>query len=120
MGNVFKRMKVDRSEIVVTTKIIFGHPFDKIYPNQIGLCRKHVIEGLKRSLKNLQLDYVDVVFAHKPDIHTPMEEIVRSFNYVIDQGMAMYWGTSDFTPEQLRHAIISFLVNNIIELLIYL
>jgi aryl-alcohol dehydrogenase-like predicted oxidoreductase len=52
--------------------------------NSRGLSRKHIIEGTFESLKRLQLDYVDVVFAHRPDDTVPMEEIVRAFNWLID------------------------------------
>ncbi|WAR14947.1 KCAB2-like protein, partial [Mya arenaria] len=57
--------------------------------------------GLKGSLERLQLDYVDIVFANKPDIHTPMEETVRAFTHVINQGWAMYWGTSRWSPTEI-------------------
>ncbi|KAI5093261.1 voltage-gated potassium channel subunit beta-2 isoform X1 [Silurus meridionalis] len=66
-----------------------------------GLSRKHIIEGLKASLERLQLDYVDVVFANRPDPNTPMEETVRAMTHVINQGMAMYWGTSRWSPMEI-------------------
>ncbi len=72
--------------------------------NDRGLSRKHIIEGLRASLKRLQLDYVDLVFAHRPDSLTPMDEIVRAFNWCIDQGLAFYWGTSEWSAEQLADA----------------
>ncbi|CAG2255360.1 KCNAB2 [Mytilus edulis] len=59
---------------------------------------------LKCSLERLQLDYVDIVFANRPDSHTPMEEIVRAFTYVINQGWAMYWGTSRWSPTEIMEA----------------
>ena len=74
-------------------------------PNQKGLSRKHIIEGTKASLKRLQLDYVDIVFAHRADASTPIEETVRAFNYLIDQGLAYYWGTSEWTAQQIQEAI---------------
>jgi aryl-alcohol dehydrogenase-like predicted oxidoreductase len=49
----------------------------------------------------MEQDYVDLVFAHRPDNLTPMEEIVRSFNWLIDQGKAFYWGTSEWSAEQV-------------------
>ncbi|TSU50009.1 Voltage-gated potassium channel subunit beta-2 [Bagarius yarrelli] len=69
-----------------------------------GLSRKHIIEGLKASLERLQLDYVDVVFANRPDPNTPMEETVRAMTHVINQGMAMYWGTSRWSPMEIMEA----------------
>uniref|UniRef100_A0A8D2Q7H3 Voltage-gated potassium channel subunit beta-1 n=1 Tax=Varanus komodoensis TaxID=61221 RepID=A0A8D2Q7H3_VARKO len=69
-----------------------------------GLSRKHIIEGLKASLQRLQLEYVDVVFANRPDNNTPMEEIVRAMTHVINQGMAMYWGTSRWSAMEIMEA----------------
>uniref|UniRef100_A0A8B9PK01 Voltage-gated potassium channel subunit beta-2 n=1 Tax=Apteryx owenii TaxID=8824 RepID=A0A8B9PK01_APTOW len=69
-----------------------------------GLSRKHIIEGLKASLERLQLEYVDVVFANRPDPNTPMEETVRAMTHVINQGMAMYWGTSRWSSMEIMEA----------------
>jgi len=85
-----------------------------------GLSRKHVIEGLRASLERLQLDYVDVVFANKPDTSVPMEgrlniikyifiiffsfylkEIVRAFTQVINDNLCFYWGTSRWSPMEI-------------------
>ncbi|POM79824.1 Voltage-gated potassium channel subunit beta-1 [Phytophthora palmivora] len=63
-----------REDLVISTKIHVG---TKTGPNDQGLSRKHIVEGLKASLKRLQLDYVDVVFCHRPDDFTPIEETVR-------------------------------------------
>jgi aryl-alcohol dehydrogenase-like predicted oxidoreductase len=90
MGEAFKELKLKREEIVVTTKIFFGTKRED--PNQKGLSRKHIIEGLKASLKRMQLDYVDIVYAHRPDPSVPIEETVRAFNWCIDNGLAFYWG----------------------------
>ncbi|GAA6042786.1 hypothetical protein JCM8097_007479 [Rhodosporidiobolus ruineniae] len=102
MGRVFKELDVDRSQLVVSTKVFFGT--GKSDPNQKGLSRKHIIEGTKASLKRLQLDYVDIVLAHRPDVATPIEETVRAFNYLIDQGLTYYWGTSEWTAAQIIEA----------------
>uniref|UniRef100_A0A9J7YDI8 Voltage-gated potassium channel subunit beta-2 n=1 Tax=Cyprinus carpio carpio TaxID=630221 RepID=A0A9J7YDI8_CYPCA len=69
-----------------------------------GLSRKHIIEGLRASLERLQLEYVDVVFANRPDPNTPMEETVRAMTHVINQGMAMYWGTSRWSSMEIMEA----------------
>lgn len=63
------------------------------------LSRKHVFEGMKNSLERLQMDYVDVAFAHVYDPNTPMEEICRGFNNIIEDGKAFYWGTSNWPRE---------------------
>ena len=69
------------------------------------MSRKHIIEGTKNSLKKLQLDYVDVIFCHRPDIETPLEETLKAMNYVINQGWAHYWGTSEWPPEYIARAM---------------
>jgi len=60
---------------------------------------------LEASLNRLGLKYVDIVYAHRPDRLTPMEETVRAFNFVIDQGMAMYWGTSEWSADEIAEAV---------------
>jgi aryl-alcohol dehydrogenase-like predicted oxidoreductase len=111
MGQVLKRMfeqdGIQRSDVVISTKIFWGTPYYHEQANKAnlkGLSRKRLIEGIKGSLKRLQLDYVDVVFAHRPDSHTPMDEIVRGFNWIIDKGYAFYWGTSEWSAEEIRQA----------------
>uniref|UniRef100_H2MAY0 Voltage-gated potassium channel subunit beta-1 n=1 Tax=Oryzias latipes TaxID=8090 RepID=H2MAY0_ORYLA len=89
-----------RSSFVITTKLYWGGKAE----TERGLSRKHIIEGLKGSLQRMQLEYVDVVFANRPDSNTPMEEIVRAMTYVINQGMAMYWGTSRWTAMEIMEA----------------
>uniref|UniRef100_A0A4W4G624 NADP-dependent oxidoreductase domain-containing protein n=1 Tax=Electrophorus electricus TaxID=8005 RepID=A0A4W4G624_ELEEL len=69
-----------------------------------GLSRKHIIEGLRGSLSRLQLDYVDIVFANRNDVNSPMEEVVRAMTFVINQGMAMYWGTSRWSGMEIMEA----------------
>jgi aryl-alcohol dehydrogenase-like predicted oxidoreductase len=63
-----------------------------------------VIEGLQASLERLDLEYVDIVYAHRPDRLTPMEETVRAFNYVIENGLAFYWGTSEWSADEIAEA----------------
>lgn len=57
--------------------------------------------ALQASLKRMDVEYVDLVFAHRPDINTPIEETVRAFNWLIDNGHAFYWGTSEWTAQQI-------------------
>ena len=99
-GKTIKELNIPREKIVVSTKI-FKIGDD---PNDSFLSRKHIREGLKNSLKRLQLDYVDVVFCHRYDMHTPLEEVCRAMNWVIDQGWAFYWGTSEWTASQIMEA----------------
>jgi voltage-dependent potassium channel beta subunit len=91
-----------REDLVLTTKVFFG---TKPGPNNKGLSRKHIVEGTLASLKRMQLDYVDVLFCHRPDPVTPVEEIVRAMNHVVDRGLAFYWGTSEWSAAELAEAI---------------
>jgi voltage-dependent potassium channel beta subunit len=100
MGKVIKKAGWKRSDLVISTKIFWGDDG----PNDKGLSRKHVIEGAQAALDRLQLDYVDLIFCHRADIHTPIEETVRAMNYLIDQGKAFYWGTSEWSPEKIMEA----------------
>lgn len=100
MGNVIKKQGWKRSDLVVSTKIFWGGGG----PNDMGLSRKHIIEGTKAAIERFQMEYVDLVFCHRPDPHTPIEETVRAMNFVLDQGLAFYWGTSEWSAEQIRQA----------------
>jgi voltage-dependent potassium channel beta subunit len=100
MGNVIQRAGWKRSDLVLSTKIFWGGEG----PNDRGLSRKHIVEGVDVALQRLQTDYVDLVFAHRPDIHTPIEETVRAFDHVINQGKAFYWGTSEWSASQIMEA----------------
>jgi aryl-alcohol dehydrogenase-like predicted oxidoreductase len=92
MGVVLKRLGWRRSSYVISTKLFWGG--DAV--TEVGLSRKHIIEGLRESLRRLQLDCVDVVFCHRPDRSTPIEETCRAMDFVIQKGMAYYWGTSEW------------------------
>lgn len=100
MGNVLKRAGWNRSELVISTKIFWGGEG----PNQRGLSRKHILEGLRASLARLQLEYVDLIFCHRPDVYTPIEETVRAMSFLIDQGLAFYWGTSEWSADRIMEA----------------
>ncbi|PPD79581.1 hypothetical protein GOBAR_DD23482 [Gossypium barbadense] len=100
MGQAIRELGWKRSDIVVSTKIFWGGPG----PNDKGLSRKHIVEGTKASLKRLDMDYVDVLYCHRPDTQTPIEETVRAMNYVIDKGWAFYWGTSEWSAQQITEA----------------
>ncbi len=100
MGQAIKKLGLVRKDYVVSTKIFWGGSG----PNDTGLSRKHVVEGTRAALERMQLEYVDLVFCHRPDYETPIEETVRAMSHVIDQGWAMYWGTSEWSAEQIRQA----------------
>ncbi len=98
MGKALK--DYPRDELVISTKIFWGGQ----KPNQTGLSRKHLIEGTKNSLKRLQLDYVDLIYCHRPDPKTPIEETVRAMDFLIKTGQALYWGTSEWKASDIAAA----------------
>ncbi len=100
MGEAFKKAGWKRSDLVISTKLFWGGKG----PNDRGLSRKHLLEGIDASLERMQLDYVDLLFCHRPDIHTPIEETVRAMTHIINQGKAFYWGTSEWSALQLQEA----------------
>ena len=100
MGAVLAKTGWDRSSYIVSTKIFWGGEG----PNQRGLSRKHIVEGTDAALKRFGLDYVDLVFCHRADLHTPVEETVWAMNHVIQQGKALYWGTSEWPAGRILEA----------------
>lgn len=100
MGKIIQKAGWKRSSLVMSTKVFWGGTG----PNEIGLSRKHILEGVEAALARLQMDYVDLVFCHRPDIHTPMEETVRAMTYLIDSGKVFYWGTSEWSAQQIMEA----------------
>jgi len=103
MGTALKELDWPRDEYVLSTKVFFGT--GRKEPNTRGLSRKHVVEGLKSSLERLQQPYVDIVLAHRPDVGTPMKEIVEGFTQVIrNLNLAYYWGTSEWSAVQIMEA----------------
>ena len=100
MGQAIRDLGWRHADVVISTKLFWGGQG----PNDKGLSRKHIVEGLKGSLKRLDMDYVDVVYCHRPDASTPIEETVRAMNWVIDQGWVFYWGTSEWSAQQITEA----------------
>jgi len=102
MGKVFQRAGWRRSSYVVSTKLYWGLNDG---PNERNtLNRKYLLQAIDGSLERLQLDYVDLLFCHRPDAETPIEETVRAMHDIITQGKALYWGTSEWGAEQIRQA----------------
>jgi voltage-dependent potassium channel beta subunit len=100
MGNVLKKTGWKRESYVVSTKIFWGGDG----PNDTGLNYKHIVEGVNNALRRLQLDYVDLVFCHRSDPNTPIEETVRAMDLIIRQGKAFYWGTSEWRAADIMRA----------------
>ncbi|ANB12280.1 aldo-keto reductase superfamily protein [Sugiyamaella lignohabitans] len=118
-GKVIKKLGWKRTDYVISTKLFWGGEG----VNDRGLSRKHIIEGLDAALARLQHDYVDIVFAHRPDPYTPIEEVVRAFTQVINDGKAHYWGTSMWNAyeiEAAQHAATKYgLIAPVVEQPIY-
>jgi voltage-dependent potassium channel beta subunit len=87
---------------VVSSKVFFGDGRKK--PNQTGLNRKHIMEACEAALKRLQVDYLDLFFCHRPDKQTPIEETVWAMNHLIQQGKILYWGTSEWSAQEIMEA----------------
>lgn len=101
MGRVIKAAGWRRESLVLSSKIFWGGDG----PNDTGLSHKHVYEGVHAALKRWQTDYLDLVFCHRPDPSTPIEETVRVFDILIKQGKVFYWGTSEWTAAEIHTAI---------------
>ena len=100
MGKILNKMKWDRSTYLVSSKVFWGGKL----PNQKGLMRKHVVEACDAALKRLQVDYIDLFFCHRPDVYTPIEETVWTMHNLIQQGKIFYWGTSEWSAQQITEA----------------
>lgn len=100
MGEVIQKMGWKRSDLIISTKLFWGGDG----PNDQGLSRKHLSEGLHASLKRLQLEFVDLLFCHRPDPETPIEETVWTMTQFINQGKVFYWGTSEWSAVQILEA----------------
>jgi voltage-dependent potassium channel beta subunit len=100
MGNILHKMGWPHDTFLVSSKVFWGGDL----PNQKGLSRKHVIEACHQALKRLQVEYLDLYFCHRPDPHTPIEETVRAMSDLIHQGKVLYWGTSEWSAQEITQA----------------
>jgi voltage-dependent potassium channel beta subunit len=100
MGEVLKKMQWDRTSYMVSSKVFWGGTL----PNQFGLSRKHIMEACNAALRRLQVDYLDLYFCHRPDPETPIEESVAAMTDLIRQGKVLYWGTSEWSADQIMQA----------------
>lgn len=106
MGEAMRQLREEdphlwrRSDVLISTKIFWGGPG----VNEIGLSRKHINEGVAAALKRLQVDYVDLVFCHRPDLYTPTETVVRAMTDIVRSGKATAWGTSEWSAQQITEA----------------
>ena len=98
VGNLIQGLP--RESLVLSTKVFWGGSG----PNDQGLSRKHIVEGFHKELKRLQTDYVDLLFCHRPDPNTPIEETVWTMDNLVRSGKVLYWGTSEWSAQQLTEA----------------
>lgn len=103
MGEALKANGWRRDSYIVSSKVFFGSTEERL-PTQRGLSRKHVVEACHQALERLQLDYLDLYFCHRPDPETPIEEIVWTMNVLIQQGKILYWGTSEWSAQEIMQA----------------
>ncbi|MCI3922889.1 aldo/keto reductase family protein [Paenibacillus sp. TRM 82003] len=100
LGNVLK--EYERSSYAISSKVYFptGNGV-----NDRGLSRKHIMEQIDKSLKNLQVDYLDMYFCHRYDESTPLEETLQTMSDLVAQGKVLYYGVSEWSPVQLTEAL---------------
>lgn len=102
MGEILKKKDWPRDTYCVSSKVFFGAG-GKL-PTQRGLHRKHVVEACEAALRRLQVDYLDLYFCHRPDKETPIEETVWTMHNLIQQGKILYWGTSEWSAQEIMEA----------------
>lgn len=105
MGAAIKALKWPRLDYVVSTKFFWGITDGPNAKNTLN--RKYLRQAIEGSLKRLQMEYVDLVYCHRPDPETPLEETVWAMHDMIDRGQALYWGTSEW-PAKAIHAAHDF------------
>ncbi|HEY2817227.1 MAG TPA: aldo/keto reductase [Casimicrobiaceae bacterium] len=102
MGEALKRLGWGRSSYIISTKFFWGLNDNPNEKNTLN--RKYLRQAIDGSLERLQLDYVDIVFCHRPDPDTPIEETVWALHSMIDAGKALYWGTSEWSAADIMAA----------------
>ncbi len=102
MGEILKKKDWPRDTYCVSSKVFFGAG-GKL-PTQRGLHRKHVVEACEAALRRLRVDYLDLYFCHRPDKETPIEETVWTMHNLIQQGKILYWGTSEWSAQEIMEA----------------
>jgi voltage-dependent potassium channel beta subunit len=112
MGKALKSLNRSRDSYCVSSKVFFG-AHENPLPTQMGLSRKHVTEACNQALQRLQVDYLDLYFCHRADPDTPIEETVWAMHNLITQGKILYWGTSEWTAEEIILAYEFAIKNNL-------
>jgi len=104
MGEILKKKGWRRDSYTVSSKVFFGLGGRDLKPTQKGLHRKHVVEACHQAMQRLQVDYLDLYFCHRPDKQTPIEETVWTMHNLIQQGKILYWGTSEWSAQEIMEA----------------
>ena len=112
MGNALKFLNRPRDSYCVSSKVFFGSNKNPT-PTQIGLSRKHVTEACHQAMKRLQVDYLDLYFCHRADPETPIGETVWAMHNLVTQGKILYWGTSEWTADEISEAYEFAFENNL-------
>lgn len=102
MGEILHKKNWSRDSYIVSSKVFFGAGAK--VPTQKGLHRKHIIEACNQALQRLQVEYLDLYFCHRPDKQTPIEETVWSMHQLILSGKILYWGTSEWSAQEIMEA----------------
>tara|TARA_S200000501_G_scaffold28436_1_gene24188 strand:+ start:3709 stop:4653 length:945 start_codon:yes stop_codon:yes gene_type:complete len=100
MGKVLNKLNWTRDTYIVSSKVFWGGEL----PTQRGLSKKHIHDACNAALKRLQVDYLDLFFCHRPDPDTPISETVYAMNDLIHQGKILYWGTSEWSAEEIKES----------------
>ncbi len=100
MGRALKKLGFPRDSYCVSSKVFWGGDL----PTQRGLSRKHVHDACHAAMRRLDVDYLDLFFCHRPDHETPIEETVRAMGDLVRQGKVLYWGTSEWSADQIARA----------------
>ncbi len=100
MGRALRKLGWSRDSFCVSSKVYWGGDL----PTQKGLSKKHVHDACHAALGRLQVDYLDLFFCHRPDLETPIEETARAMHDLIAQGKVLYWGTSEWSAQQIQEA----------------
>ena len=103
MGKALKKLGWRQDSFLVSSKVMFGSVSDH-KPTQWGLSRKHIIEACDQALVRLGVEALDLYFCHRPDPETPIEETVRAMSDLVQMGKAHYWGTSEWSAQQIMEA----------------
>ncbi|MFT5223362.1 MAG: voltage-dependent potassium channel beta subunit [Glaciecola sp.] len=103
MGEVFRKLGWERHTYVASTKLYWGI-HDGVVNMKNTLNRKYLMHAMEASLERFGLDFVDLVYCHRPDADTPIEETVWAMHDIISRGQALYWGTSEWSADEIRAA----------------